>query len=676
MANSGKQQKRSGSAAAKIPQALMPNSRLFLAFLVLFAVATFIFSDQLWLALAECGIIVALIVYSLIARRSQRRALRSYVESVTFSTDTAKSSTLQNFPLPMAVFRPSDAQLIWANQEFFRICGVHRPSVEMRVTDVVPGFSGKWLVDGHNRCPDLVDVGERRYQIHGNLVHPKEGEDVLMAITYWVDVTDYDALRREYYDSRPNIALFVIDNYDELVRGLTDRKRNELRDAIEDQLLQWCDGKNGFFRHYDRDRYLFVFEDRYLAQMRADKFHSLMESVHSVVNPVGIRATLSVGIGRDGNGYEENFNFAVMGVDMALSRGGDQTVLKNRVNFEFYGGRGSEIETRTKVRSRVMANALRELIEDSSGVYVMGHKMSDLDAIGAAAGICCIARKLQKPCRIVVDRDHTVAGTLIQKLNQAPEYAESFATPAEAVTHSDSHSLLIVVDTNRPNQVEDLSLLESCTRVAVLDPHRRAADYITNPTMSFHEPNASSTCELVAELLAELTDQGDILRVEAEAVLSGIMLDTKNFNIRTGERTFDAAAFLRRSGADTAEVKKLMQSDLDHTVARCRILQSAQIYAPGVALVVEDETQDRIVAAQAADELLNVAGVECSVVVYPVPEGTFMSARSIGRINVQLLLEPLGGGGNRAAAAALCRDLTMEETVAILKHSIDTYEAE
>ena len=676
MAKAEGQKKQTASAASKMPQALMPNSRLFLFFLVLFAAATYFFFDWKWLPYVEGAVAVALIIYSLVMRRSQRRALRKYIESVTFSADTAKSSTLQYFPLPMVVFRPEDAQLIWANQAFFEILAVRRPSVEMRVTDVVPSFSGRWLMEGHSRCPELVTVGDRLYQIHGNLVRSKDGDNVLMAITYWVDVTEYEALRREYQDSRPNIALFVIDNYDELIRGITDRKRNDLREEIEDKLLQWCDGKNGFFRHYDRDRYLFVFEDRYLPAMRADKFRSLLESVHSVVNPVGIRATLSVGIGRDGSGFEENFNFAVLGVDMALSRGGDQAVLKNRVNFEFYGGRGGEIETRTKVKSRVMASALRELINDSSGVYVMGHKISDLDALGAAAGVCCIARKLHTPCQIVIDREHTAAKPLLERLRKEPFYANAFLSPQDALLRADSHSLLIVVDTNRPNQVEDLALLESCTRVAVIDHHRRAADYITNPTLSFHEPNASSTCELIAELLEEITDPGDVLRVEAEAVLSGIMLDTKNFNIRTGERTFDAAAFLRRSGADTAEVKKLLQSDLDHSVARYRILQNAQIYAPGIALVAETETQDRIVAAQAADELLNVAGVECSVVVYPVPEGVFMSARSIGPVNVQLLLEPMGGGGNRAAAAALCRDLTMDEAMAQLKAAIDAYETD
>ena len=667
-------EKKQQSAVNKIPAALMPNSRWFLAFLVIFAVATLLFSDRIWLAAAEGAVILALVIYSFLMRRAQRKALLEYVESVTYDTESAKNNTLQNFPLPVAVFRPADAQLIWANQYFFDLCGIRRPSVEMRLTDVLPEFSSRWMLEGHSRCPELLEHNDRKYQIHGNLVQPKEGQGTYMGITYWLDVTDYENTRQEYVNSRPCIALFVIDNYDELFRGLTDRKRNEMRDAIEDMLLQWCDGMHGFFRHYDRDRYLLVFEERYLDQMRSEKLNQLLENVHTIANPVGIRATLSVGVGRDGVDLEESYNFAALGAEMALSRGGDQAVLKNRATFEFFGGRGGEIETRSRVRARVMASALKELMGDSSKVYVMGHKMSDLDAIGAAAGVCCIARKLETPCRIVVDATRTAAGNLIEKLSRDETYRETFITPQEAILRADSRTLLVVVDTNRPGQVEDQALLESCTRVALIDHHRRAAEYIENPTLSFHEPNASSACELVAELMEELVERDDILRIESEAVLSGIMLDTKNFNIRTGERTFEAAAFLRRTGADTAEVKKLLQSDLAHTVARCRILQNAHIYRPGIAIVTEEEPQDRIVAARAADELLNVAGVSCSVVIYPVSDGTFVSARSIGEMNVQLLLEPLGGGGNRAAAAVHCVGLTPEETAERIKSAIDAYE--
>lgn len=660
---------------SKLQRALMPNSRMFLLFLIIFAVATFFFSDQLWLSIAEGGIILILIVYSLIMRRTKRKTLMRYIESVTYDAESAKNNTLQNFPLPMAVFRPADSQLIWANQNFFDLCGIRKPSVEMCIVDVIPAFSARWLMEGNTQCPELLEHNGRKYQIHGNLVrtNPNGDSGKFMGITYWVDVTDYETIREEYFDSRPVIGVFVIDNYDEMIRGQSDRKRNELRDAIEDKLLQWCDGKNGFFRRYDRERYLFVFEERYLAEMREDKFSALLDSVHSIVSPAGIHATLSVGIGRDGGGLEENYNFALLSVEMALSRGGDQAVVKNRVTFEFFGGRGSEIETRTKVKARVMANALSQLIDDSSKVYVMGHKFSDLDSVGAAIGVCCIARKLNTQCRIVIDQTKTAAQPLVEKISKLPEYSKAFLTPQEAFLHADSHTLLVVVDTNRPDQVENRELLEACTRVAVIDHHRRAAEYIANATMSFHEPYASSAGELVAELLEELVEQSDILRAEAEALLSGIMLDTKNFTIRTGERTFEAAAFLRRAGADTSEVKKLLQNDMAHTVAKYRILQNAKVYRNGIAVAVQEQPQERVVAAQAADELLNVAGVDTSIVAYPVEDGVYMSARSIGDVNVQILMEKLGGGGNRAAAAVQLKDMELQEAVRQLRAAIDDY---
>ena len=673
-----KDKQKQSRPAPRVPSGLMPNARLYLIFLVIFAIATLILvRDRWWIAAAEGGVIIALIVYSLILRRSKRKALLRYLESVTYDTESAMNNTLQNFPLPIATFYVRGLQLVWANQHFFDLCGRRKPSVELSMTDLLPSFSARWLLEGQSQAPELLEHNGRKYRIHGNLMKPEGAETTSpMGITYWIDVTDYENTRQEYLDSRPNVAIFVIDNYDELIHNQTERMRNDLRDSIEDILTQWCESRHALLRRFERQKYLCVFEERYLEEIRKARFADVLEAAHGVVSPSGIRATLSIGVGHEGESFAENTTFAGLGVEMALSRGGDQAVIKNRVSFEFFGGRGSTIETRTRVKSRVMANALGQLIADSSNVYVMGHRMSDFDAIGAAAGVACIARAQGKPCRIVVDETKTAARPLLEKLRALSAYEDVFYTPQEAILHADSQTLLVVVDTNRPGQVEDRALLESCTRVALIDHHRRAADYIQTVTMAFHDPHASSTCELVCELVEELVEQKDFLRVEAEALLSGIMLDTKNFTIRTGERTFEAAAFLRRSGADTAEVKKLLQSDMTNTVARYRILQNARIDRPGVAIAVQAEQQDRIVAAKAADELLNVAGVSCSLVVYPVPDGVFVSARSIGEINVQLLLEPFGGGGNRAAAAVQMHDVTLQEAISRLESALDEYEAD
>ncbi len=659
----------------KIQRVMEPGTRLFLLILIVFAAVTFFVHQQL--AIVEFGIIAILVVYSLLNARSRRRELVQYIEDVTYNTESAKNNTLMNFPLPIIVFKMEDYQVIWGNQIFFNLFGGKKPGFEVKLNDMVPGFSSKWLMEGKTQYPGLIQVNGRKYQLHGNIIRGKNETDNqrrdYMGITYWVDITDFDNIKLEYENSRPVVAIFMVDNYDELMKNMTDRAKVELRGTIDDKIALWCEGKNGLFRRYDRDRYMFIFENRYLKEI-VDKKFELLELIHEIKNHAGIHATLSIGVGKDGSGLEENFSFASLATEMALSRGGDQAVIKNKYNFEFFGGRGMEIENRTKVKSRVTANALAELIKDSGQIYVMGHRQSDLDSIGAAAGVCCIARKLGKQAKIVVDPVQNVSHKLIDMLQATAEYKDTFISPNEAVVKADSKTLLVIVDTNRPEQVESRTLLEACTRVAVIDHHRRAASYIQNAALTFHEPFASSVCELMSELLQELVEQEDITRTEAEAVLSGMVLDTKNFTIRTGERTFDAAAFLRRVGADTSNVKKLMQSDMDHTVAKYSILQSAKLYRGNIAIAVPETEQDRVVAAQAADELLNVAGVQASIIAYPTAKGgVVVSARSIGEVNVQLILEKLGGGGNKSAAGAQIENMSIREAVNSICASIDEH---
>lgn len=660
----------------KLQKLIEPGTRLFILIMVLFAVATFFFNETL--AIIEGGIIALLLIYYFLAARHRRKQLVEYIENVTYNAESAKNNTLMNFPLPIVVFNMSDNQIIWGNQIFFNLFGDRQPSFEAELSDMVPGFTSKWLLEGKKQYPGLVQVGDRKYQLHGNIIRAKD-EDVserakdFMGITYWVDVTEFDNIKMEYENSRPVTMLLVIDNYDELMKNVSDRGKVELRGAIDDLVNEWCEGKRGLTRRYDRDRYMFIFESRYLREITEGKF-DILEKVHGVVSPGGVHATLSIGVGEDGDGFEENFSFANLAVEMALSRGGDQAVIKNRFNFEFFGGRNTEVETRSKVKSRVAANALAELMRSSSQIFVMGHKLSDLDCIGGAVGVACIARKLGKSVKIVVDPEHNAAQKLIEALHAEPEYRDVFLDPDDAIVKADSRTLLVVVDTNRPEQVENNSLLEACTRVAVIDHHRRAASYIQNAALTFHEPYSSSVCELVSELLQELTEPGDITRLEAEAMMAGIVLDTKNFSIRTGERTFDAAAFLRRIGADTSEVKKYLQSDVDHAVEKYRLLQDLKIYREGIAVVASETEVDRVVAAQAADEMLNISGVQASFVAYATEAGgVVISARSIGEVNVQLILEKLGGGGNKSAAGVQIDHMELREAVNTLCASIDEY---
>ena len=649
------------------------SPRVYLLCLIVFAVASLVLK-QYYLAAAEGAVCLVLLMYSHIVQRRANKEMEKMLESVIYDADTARNNTLANFPLPIAVFRIEDSRVIWANQMFFDACGWSGMRYDRAITEFLPDFSGKWLLEGKTQHPGLIEMNGRKFRVSGNLIRGdrEEQNHSFMGITYWVDVTDYEVIRCEYEASKPVVSLIVIDNYDELLKNLPDRKRADLRDSIEEIILEWAAGKRAMLQKYDRDRYIFIFEERHMAAIQEDKF-SLLEKVHAVVNPSGMHASVSIGVGRDGGGFAENLQFANLGIEMALSRGGDQAVIKNRFNFEFFGGRGSAQESRTKVKTRVMASALRKLICDSSQVFVMGHKMADLDAIGAAVGVCAGAHALGVKSHVVLGDGDCPAQPLLDKLRKDEKFGAMFITPREAMVRADSKTLLVVVDTNNPEQVEDKALLQTCTRVAVIDHHRRGAEYVTNAVLTLLEPSASSASELVSELLQEIMNDGELHPQTAEALLSGIMLDTKNFTIRTGDHTFEVAAFLRREGANPTEVKRLLQSDVESNVQKYTIMQCAKAYR-GVVIAAPGTPQNRVTAAKAADELLNIAGAEASIVIYPTEDGAvFASARSIGDMNVQLIMEKMGGGGNRAAAAARITDLTAEQALQKLHETIDAY---
>ena len=650
-----------------------PGVRLHLVILVIFAAASLYF--KLYeLAAAEAGVILLLLVYGFFAKRSREKRLSACIEAITYDTENSKSSALVNFPMPIAVFRLDDSRIIWGNEMFFSMCGTPEARIDARVADLVPQFTGKWLLEGKTQSPELLTVNGKKYRLQGSIVHTgaEDAENVSMGIVYWLDVTEYDNIRIKYEETRPVAGIVVIDNLDELFKNQTDRIKNDIRDAVEDRLRQWCEEYGGILRRFDRDRYLVVFEKQDIDHMKLDKF-KITEEMHQVESPNGINASVSIGFGMDGTNLGEALQFADVGIELALSRGGDQTVIKDRVSFQFFGGRGLEVEKRTKVRSRNMANTLAKLMRDSSRVLVMGHRFADLDAVGAAVGVCCIARSCGVRANIVIDSNKNAAHALIEHMRAEAEYKDCFISPQDALLRADGRTLLVVVDTSRPEQVENPELLSICSRVAVIDHHRVAATYIQNAALGFIEAYASSACELIAEMLQELIEIGDILKCEADAMLAGIVLDTKSFTLRTGDRTFEAAAYLRRAGADTAEVKRFLRTGMKDAVARYKIMQSAELYR-GVAIAAPSEEENRIVIAQAADELLNISGVDASIVVAPCDEGYIsVSARSIGEGEVQCRIERLGGGGNRSAAAAQIKDKSLPEAVNSVYAVIDDY---
>ena len=657
----------------KLSRLLEPNLKFYFFCLALFVLAAVTVSIPL--ALIEGVVTVALYLYFTQSNKKRRQSVLQYIDSVTGSVDTASKSTLINSPLPIMVFRPDTGEVIWSNENFLQLAGVREHLFEMRVEDAVPEFPVQWLLEGRQECPNRVFMNNRRFRVYGSLVRAKGrgGEQNLVATTYWVDTTDADQLLETYTATRPVLSILMLDNYEDLMKACADTQRSAVLAQIDEKVSAWASAGAGLLLKTERDRYLFIFEEQHYQHFVEEKF-SVLDAIRAIKVGEGVHPTLSIGMGKDVDSFPELYKNASLSLEMALSRGGDQAVVRNKVDFEFYGGRAKATEKRTKVKSRVMANALSELMADASEIYVMGHSFADMDAVGAAAGICCAARKRGKRAQIVIDLERNAALPVLKKLGALPEYNGVFISGNDAFVKMRPGALLVVVDTNRPDLVESHQVLEACNRVAVIDHHRRAASYIENAAFSFHEPYASSAAELVTELLQYLVEPADLLREEAEALLAGIVLDTKRFTLRTGGRTFEAAAFLRRAGADTAEVQRLFQNDLSDMVSRYDIIRRAEMYREDIALaVIPQDGVDRVAAAQAADELLTLKGVRASFVVYRNGDDVLMSARSMGEVNVQVILEALGGGGNSSQAGGRVENGDILAVRAQLTDAIDAY---
>ena len=655
----------------KLIRGFRTNIMLYGVCLLAFVVATIPFSPLL--AVGEALVSVLVLYVGVRRNRMAQHSVRQYLDRVSGGLDTARSSNMLYTPLPMLVFDPESGEILWGNDRFIALTDLKDKLFEVSVSDAVPGFDAHWLREGKREAPEQVVWNHRTYRVFGALSHTDElkGDHNMLATTYWLDITESEQMRQTLEMTRPAVAILMVDNYEDLMKACPESKRSALVAEIEEKLNDWCADSGGLLLGYDRDRYLFVMEEKDFA-VYAEKKFDVLDTVRTVESG-GVNATLSVGVGRDGDSFESLFKNADLALEMALSRGGDQAVVKDRNNFEFYGGRSKTTEKRTKVKSRVMANALRELIQDARNVYVMGHKYADMDSLGAAAGICCISRKLGKKAQIVIDAENNAAHPVLRALQQQAEYAGVIVNGDAAFLHAQPDTLLVVVDTNRPDSVESEPLLESCTRVAVIDHHRRGSSYIDKMTLNYHEPYASSASELVTELMQYLIEPSDMLKSEAEALLAGIVLDTKNFTNRTGGRTFEAAAYLRRCGADTQDVQRMFQSDLDAMVTRYAIMRQAEIYHGDIAIVAADEAYDRVTAAKAADELLTIRGIRASFVMYRKDDGVYMSARSLGEVNVQVILEALGGGGNSTTAGGQAKGITVAEAKEKLLAAIDKY---
>ena len=656
----------------KLSRLIEPNLQPYFLCLAL-CVAVAIPIEPL-LAALEAVVLLLLYIFYRRQTKKRRRSVMQYVETITGGVDSISKNSLLNTPLPVVIFRADNGEIIWTNDSFADMAAGEDDIFQMTIGQVAPDFHYQSILDGSGQMGEQAEINGRICQVYGSATR-MEGRAAAqgqIVTAYFVDVTESQRLKELYEATRPVVCELVLDNYEEIIKAGGEAGKSSVLAQVDEKINDWVKDTGGLLKKYDRDRYLYVCDEQVFSQLVAEKF-SILEAVHQVSSEDGVTASISIGVGKDYDTYREAFRWADKSIEMALSRGGDQAVVKDSLDFQFYGGRAKSTEKRTKVKSRVMAKALGDLIADATQVYVMGHEYADMDAVGAAAGICCAARKRGKKAQIVIDLDNNNAQPLVRKLRAAPEYEGVFISGPDAFLHAQPGALLVVVDTNRPDMVENRQLLDSCNRVAVIDHHRRAATYIENAALNFHEPYASSASELVTELLQYMVEGRDLLRVEAEALLAGIVLDTKNFMMRTGGRTFEAAAFLRRAGAETSEVRRYFQSDLPSMIQRYDIIREAKLYHGDIAIAVVTKEVPRVTAAKAADDLLTLQGVQASIVLYRAGEGTSMSGRSLGEINVQVILERLGGGGNSTTAGGHVPGSEPETVYQRLIAAIDAY---
>ena len=596
----------------------------------------------------------------------QRRRLRTFVAKNLCSTDFENSRiqySLTGLPIPTMLI--ADGRVLWYNTIFREEVLNGTDAVTRPIDRLFPELDLAVCSRPHGQ--DLT-VGDKRFTAYAGAAKGSRGANIV----YLVDDTVYKQTLEEYTASRPACLIIVIDSYDELFDDMKDSEQAKELEAINSLLEAYIAKSTGFLRKISNSRYIAVVEERDIHWMLQERFE-ILDQVRAL-HPGGF-TTLSIGVGHGGKTLQECHQMARESIDIALGRGGDQAAVKTVDGFEFYGGISHGVEKRSHVRSRIIANALCDLIKKSDSVIIMGHRMSDLDAIGSAIGVLRICKICGVPAVIAVNSDATLAGSLLKTFIDAGE-GHNFIMPDQTLDVITPRTLLIVVDTYQKRLLESQKIYEKCKRVVVIDHHRMAVGHIDNPLLLYHEPYASSASELVCELLQFLPKEDNITALEAQALLAGIMLDTRSFALHVGVRTFEAAAWLRSRGAQTADTKLLFNTSKEEYEARAHIVESAYIYK-GCAIALSEELDAgmNVVLPMAANDLLTINGVDASFVAVAKNGGVNISARSMGALNVQVILEPLGGGGHLMMAGAQLHDCTLQDAETRIREQIDIYRA-
>jgi c-di-AMP phosphodiesterase-like protein len=606
-------------------------------------------------------------------------------EIINFATQyaTVQKRLLNEFEIPYALLDYS-GKILWVNEQFTALTGADR-NYHKSIAALFPNITREYLQKNDHSQKVYVEKNDRRFRISVNRIYfdaiagdsklmDIEGSEEFLTAFYLFDETELNSYKVENQEQRLVAALVYIDNYDEALNSIEDVKRSLLVALIERRVNQYFSGVDALVRRTEKDKYFVVFKQKYLPKLEEDKF-KLLEDVKSVKVGNEMSITLSIGIGINGSTYNQSYEYARTAIDLALGRGGDQVVIKDVDGITYYGGKTKLVERNTRVKARVKAHALREIIESRENVLIMGHKNTDVDALGAGIGIYCAAHVLGKKAQIVVNNPNSGIRPLMETFSTEAGYPEDlFIGSEEARQMVGRNSLVMVVDTNRPSSTECPELLQRADTVVVFDHHRQGSEIIENPALSYIEPYASSACEMVAEVLQYFQDGLKLEPCEADCMYAGILVDTNNFMSKSGVRTFEAAAYLKRSGAETTRVRKMLRNDMEAYKAKAEVVRHAEVYRGAFAISVcssEHIASPTIIGAQAANELLNISGIRASFVLTEYQGKIYVSSRSIDDINVQLIMERLGGGGHFNMAATQFTDCTVTEAKLKICATID-----
>lgn len=634
------------------------------------------FSDFRYAGIVQTVIGAAAAVYFIVRMRRRRAVMSDYARILGSENNPVSSNIMASFPIPMVVAH-IDGSVRWYNGRFSELMD-NEDMFERMLEKLVPGIKWSNILKNASNIDMELTIRGRQYRIIGNMLKDRSqtavaDEDKSSIYLYFLDETTEKELQTLYENEKTDVAVVNIDNYEEVFRRVDDSDEDQITSQIRRCLNEWAKTGNAILKNTDRDRYFLFFEHKYLQTFTDEKF-KILDSVRAIGEGMRIPVSISIGVGCGGS-INENEAAARNALDMALGRGGDQVCIKDDTQYRFFGGKSREYEKSTRVKTRAVAVALKDFMRQSDMVIFVGHSAADYDCFGAAMGLQRAARALGKCAHVVHDNMSPAIKQLYDRLREDAEYKGIFVSPEDALEELTPNTLLVVLDTHRPSMLPDKRLVERAEKIVLIDHHRRSTEFINPCSLVYHEPYASSTCEMVTELL-EYMDLGSALtEIEAECLYTGILMDTKNFLLKTGVRTFEAASYLRRLGLNTAAVKQLFnvdKQDYDHKVD---IVKTASEVADGIAVAKTYEKYHniKVIASQAADEMLNIGKIKASFVIYPFDDGAGVSARSLGDINVQLIVEKLGGGGHMTVAGAQLKNTDIDTAVRMTEQAVREY---